>query len=254
MAFLVTAVLPTCVLAGPRGFSGLSRGGPSGLILIPTGGVVGADCYAIGLHRGAMKGAYGILGIGEAGVALPDLFDSPGRQEWGNGMTGFVKLGGSPAPDHGWVPELGVGAENSPKMTAETYFVAGSWHWRGEDWRVQGVAGLGTGRFGNRMFAGVSVVPQLFLGNVMKFLAEFAGEEAILGTRLALSRNLRLDFALRIDARRITDAEGTRRWSLSMDEGILGASLSAGIEWRKIWETITFKDRKKKDRKKGAGK
>lgn len=234
-----------------QGFAGLSRQGPSGLILIPTGSVIQADRYAAGLHRGVIKAGYGVLGVAEIGVTLPDVFDSPGSEEWENRMTGFFKVGGRPLPSAAWAPAVAAGAENSPKTSAETYFVAGNWHWRLLEWGFEAAVGAGTGRFGNRMFGGVGVIPHPFLGNVMKLLVEYAGEEAIAGTRLALSRELRLDFAMRMDARRIDDG-GTRRWSVRMDQGMLGASLAGEIEWRKIWDSVTLRKKKKKAKEPAA--
>jgi len=75
-----------------REFPGLTRHGPSGLVLVPTGHVIRPNWYAVGLHRGVLKANYGILGYAEVGVTLPDLFDKENfsLSLWDNKTVLFV--------------------------------------------------------------------------------------------------------------------------------------------------------------------
>jgi len=245
-----TALL--CVTARPfpaeaREFPGLSLRGPSGLVLVPTGQIFRSDCYAIGLHRGMLKAAYGLLGLMECGVATPDLYDQPNATAWRAQTTGFLKLGIDALPDRWWAPGLAAGAENSfwnmavrkadavtgeTAREAETYYCTGSWDWRILTWPVEATVGGGTGRFLGRAFGALDVIPTSIFGSTLKFFAEYAGRAADFGTRFALSRNLRLDFAMEMNVdRRVSGATGGR-WSITMDRGIIGASRigSAGLD------------------------
>lgn len=230
-----------------REFPGLSLRGPSGLILVPTGQVIKADNYAVGLHRGMLKAGYGVFGVMECGVATPDLYDQPDAAAWRGQTTGFVKVGMDAIADHWWAPGLAAGAENSFwNMTvrkqeavtgqaaheAETYYCTGSWGWRVLKWPVEATIGAGTGRFLGRAFGALDVIPTTIFGSTLKFFAEYAGRAADIGARFALSRNLRLDFSMEMHADHRESGPSGERWSITMDRGMIGASRvgSAGLD------------------------
>ena len=56
-------------------FPGLTNRGPSGGVLVPTGQVVSANNYTIGLHRGVVKAGYGLFDLAEFGFALPQFIE-----------------------------------------------------------------------------------------------------------------------------------------------------------------------------------
>src|SRR6185503_7454585 len=113
-------------------------------------------------------------------------------------------------PGSWWAPGLAVGAENSlwnmaqPRKRvegavareAESYYAVGSWDWRFASWPVEATVGVGTGRFLGRAFGGIGVIPMTFFGSTLKFFGEFSGRAADFGARFALSKYLRLDFAM----------------------------------------------------------
>jgi hypothetical protein len=251
IGFLVLLCAGSPAFAGPpvhsavHAFPGLSMAGPTGMILVPTGQVVRSNWYAAGLHRGAFKAAVGILNVAEIGFALPDLYEDPSRHTWLNETHGFVKLGGEVLPDRWWLPGLAAGADNSALRLAkiaglhnaesrkaanlESLYGTASWWWNVLSWPVEATAGAGTGRFDRRAFGAVSFIPVTFFGNTLKFTGEYAGQAASIGARFALSRSLRLDFAMLLHA--VRDREATHLLTITVDRGILGASQSGPIAW-----------------------
>ena len=214
-------------------FCGLTNRGPSGGILVPFGQVVNENNYIIGVHRGVFKAGYGLLGLCEMGMALPDIYDDPNRKEWADGTTGFFKLGGSIFPSLDWFPGLAVGAENSLNRSAETYYATASWRGTLLWWPAEATVGAGTGRFGNHAFVAAGFIPAGFFGRTLKFFCEYAGKQADVGARMALSRNLRLDFAMQMDATRV-DRDGGKGWSIRMDRAIVGASRADVVNWNSL--------------------
>ena len=217
-------------------FPGLTNRGPSGGVLVPTGQVVSANNYTIGLHRGVVKAGYGLFDLAEFGFALPDVYDAPNRKEWADGTTGFMKVGGRLYPDFSWFPGLAVGAENSLNRSAETYYMTASWHGNLLWWPVEGTIGAGTGRFENHAFAGAAIIPAGFFGRTLKFFGEYAGKQADVGARIALSKNLRLDFAMLMDAYR-SEQDGKKKWTIHLDHGIVGASRADRVDWNSIFKS-----------------
>lgn len=217
-------------------------------MLVPTGQVVKRNFYALGLHRGMVKAAYGLFGYVEGGFATPDLYDQPNSIDWKTQGTGFIKAGYELLPESWWAPGLAVGAENSlwnmaqPRkaivgpaaLEAETYYAVGSWDWLIASWPVEASVGIGTGRFLGRAFGAVGVIPTTFFGSTLKFFGEFAGRAADFGARFALSRNLRLDFAMEMHADQARDSSGVKRWSITLDRGMLGASRISPANWRSL--------------------
>ena len=208
-------------------------GGPSGLVLVPTGQVVRPGWYAIGLNRGSLKAAYG-LPLTEAGVALPDLFDSLNAKKWGSGTRGFIKVGGDLFPAAWWwSPGLAAGAENSLRGDSKTFYLAATWDGRIRSWPMEATVGAGTGRFENRAFAAIGIIPASVFGRTMKFIAEYAGRQADFGTRIALSKNLRLDFVMLINAHTYMQ-DGRKMWTIRLDRGVLGASRTGAVDWSSL--------------------
>ncbi len=229
---LLIVLAPQTTLA--REFPGMTYAGPSGLILAPNGQVLKHNNLGLGIHRGVAKVAYGLLGIVEAGGATPDLYDDPDLEDWKAGMIWFSKMSVSPAPRKWWIPSVALGAENSPDRSRETYYVVASWYRRLAGWPLEFTGGVGTGRFsrdgmdsGNDLLAAVGVIPESLLGNTVKMLAELAGPEAAVGMRLALSRTLRLDFAVLM---RIQEPTGDEEaWRLNVSRGLPGASMASEL-------------------------
>jgi len=246
MRCIVPAFFPSVLalsLAGSAAaveFSGLTNRGPSGGILVPNSQVVNANNYSIGVHRGVLKAGYGLFNLAELGIALPDIYDGPNRKEWADGSTGFIKMGYSLYPGLTWFPGLAVGAENSLNRSAETYYAAASWHGTFLWWPSDASVGAGTGRFVNRAFAGVGIIPAGFFGRTMKFFCEFAGSQADAGARMALSRNLRLDFAMLMNVNRV-DHNGQKHWSMVMDRAIVGASKTDSFNLKNIFRSTKKK-------------
>jgi len=215
------------------------------MIIVPTGQVVQGGWYAAGLHRGSVKMAFGILSLVETGFVLPDVYDNPNRHAWLNDSHGFVKLGGSVLPSAWWAPGVGVGAENSAARLAdivgikshtiegaenlESVYAVGTWWWKILGWPMEASVGAGTGRFERKAFGAFSVIPASLLGNTVKFSGEYAGQQACVGARVALSRTLRLDFAMLLHAIQSTDNRA--QWSITIDRGTMGASQSGPISW-----------------------
>jgi hypothetical protein len=214
------------------------------MVLVPTGQVVRADWYAAGLHRGSLKAAIGILDVSEIGFVLPDVYDEPNRRAWLDETHGFVKLGGEFHPSAWWFPGLAVGAEDSVGWMAvkaggknedvkdspnlESLYAVGTWWWTVLSWPVEASVGGGTGRYEKKAFGALSFIPSTFFGNTLKFTAEYAGAAASVGARFALSRTLRLDFAMLLHA---IQTPGTGRYAITIDRGIMGASTSSPIAW-----------------------
>ncbi len=248
-------LLPGLWLALPaagaaREFPGLSQRGPTGLVLVPSAWVIKGSSYAVGLHRGTVKAGYGILGHAEAGFATPDLYDQPNGSAWKGQSTAFLKVGAEPFPDAWWAPGLAAGAENSvwnmavprPKREygpegreAETYYGAGTWDWLLSGWPVEATLGAGTGRFVGRAFGGIGVIPRTFFGSTLKFFGEYAGRAADFGARVALSRSLRLDFAMEMHADKVPDGKGEQRWLFTLARGMIGASQSGSATLESIF-------------------
>jgi len=248
---MIAAVMLAAVLAAspsvaaPREFPGMTMSGPTGLITVPTGQVLRANWYAFGLHRGAVKAAVGVLDFTEFGVALPDLYDDPNRHVWLNGTRAFLKVGGDHLPHRWWVPGIAGGAENSilrltreagistregrKSVNQESLYVAGTWYWNIFSWPVEATVGAGSGRFLRRAFGGGSVIPMTIFGSTLKFTGEYAGNGANVGARFALSRYLRLDFAMLLNAIRDRDRQG--RMTITIDRGTMGASQADKINW-----------------------
>lgn len=242
-----------------REFAGLSQPGPTGLILVPTGSALRSGAFAIGLHRGVAKAAAGWLGF-EAGVRTPDLYEDPNSDDWNDATVLFSKLavtellrriaGGG--PESRWLPDIGVGAEDSVRhaFTApldlgrartaadqsdpQTFYAVVSWSVVLGGWPVEAVAGAGTGRFEGRAFGGLSVIPTTFFGNTLKVVGEYAGRGADIGARVALARNLRLDFAMLLHASPEPGARG-RHWNVTLDRGLVGASQAGRIRLDWLW-------------------
>ena len=244
---LLLAVAPACagaVSSARHAFPGRSTYGPTGMVLGPPGQVVQADWYAAGLHRGALKSVIGILSIAEIGFALPDVYEEPNRRAWLDQSHGFVKMGGEFMPSARWFPGLAVGVENSAGWLAtkagiknkdleispnmQSLYAVGTWWWSILSWPVEASAGAGTGRFEKKAFGALSFIPVTFFGNTLKFTGEYAGREGSIGARFALSRTLRLDFAMILHA---IQNPGTRRYTITIDRGIMGASTSGPIWW-----------------------
>lgn len=242
-----------------REFAGLTLAGPSGLILVPTGTAVRSGSLALGLHRGIFKTAAGFLGF-EAGIRTPDLYDDPNSDDWNDATVIFSKLTVSGVvrtllgrdTERWWLPDVGAGAEDSIRhaLTAplnlgrartapgqadpQTFYGVVSWSVLLGSWPVEAAAGVGTGRFEGRMFGGLSVIPISFFGNTLKLMAEYAGRQADLGARVALARNLRLDFGMLLRAWPEPGARG-RHWTATLDRGLVGASQVGRIRLDWMW-------------------
>jgi hypothetical protein len=232
----VFTVMLALFLAAPgvsMEFCGLTNRGPSGGILVPYGQVVNENNYIIGMHRGVFKAGYGLLGLCEMGMALPDVYEDPNRMEWAHGTTGFFKLGGRMFPGLDWFPGLAVGAENSLNRSAETYYAAASWRGTLIWWPVEASVGAGTGRFDNHAFVTAGLIPAGFFGHTLKFFCEYAGKQADVGARMAISKNLRLDFTLLMNATRV-DRDGGKGWSIRMDRAAVGASMAGLVNWNRL--------------------
>ena len=67
-----------------------------------------------------------------------------------------------------------------------------------------------------------------FFGYSLKFVAEYAGRQADVGVRIALSRNLRLDFVMLMNAGPAGE-DGDGRWLVKFDRGLLGASTTGEV-------------------------
>lgn len=110
---------------------------------------------------------------------------------------------------------------------------------------METIVGIGTGRFFNQTFMGVGVIPLTLFGSTLKFIAEYAGKQADVGARFALSKNLRLDFVVLMNS--FDDAgSGAQRWSLKVERGLLGASKASPVNWRSIARKFGLKKRKHK--------
>jgi len=226
------AILLSCYLAiwpssvHPREFSGMSAGGPTGLVLAPTGTILRGNWYAAGLHRGIVKASYGLFDLAEVGFVLPDLFDQPNATAWKNQSRVFSKLGFDASYWSAWLPALAAGAENSYNWKNESIYFLGTWYIPFGGWSFELNGGYGSGRFYHEPIGGLGVIPGSLLGNAMKFVAEYAGHQADIGARFALSRSLRLDFVMLIDAFPPVMEGGNKEWLIRMDKGFLGASRS----------------------------
>jgi hypothetical protein len=216
------AILPSS--ASSREFSGLSAGGPTGLVIAPTGTVLRGNWYAAGLHRGIVKAAYGLFDAAEVGLVLPDLFDQPNAFAWKNQSRLFSKLGFNASDYSPWLPAFAFGAENSYNWDNESLYFVGTWYVPVSSWTFEVNGGYGTGRFCREPFGGLGVIPGNLLGNAMKFVAEYAGHKADIGARFALSRSLRLDFVLLLNAIPPGNNSAEKEWLIRIDKGFLGAS------------------------------
>ncbi len=219
--FLVFTASP--ILA--REFTGLTSGGPSGLVLSPSADVIKHNWYAVGLHRGVVKLAYGLFGLVEAGAVTPDLFNQPNKDDWHSETRGFVKLAFHAPERLWWIPDLAVGTSNSIDLSVESNYGVATWYFGIRDWTMETLVGYGTGRFMNEPFGGLGIIPGRLLGNAVKFIAEYSGHQADLGARFALSRDMRLDFVMLMTAIPPHDEPG--EWLIKLDRGLLGASRAA---------------------------
>jgi len=212
-------------------------GGPTGLILCPSPGLLASNSYGA-VHRGSMKFSLGLADFAETGVKLPDLFDRPGRDDWKTLTRGHAKVAlPSPGGPWSWIPASGVGAENSPDQTDETYYATGIWRATVSQWPLELLLGYGTGRFDRNPFYGITLMPYTYLGHSIKFMAEYGGHNADAGVRFALSKTLRLDFAMIMDTERI-EADGARKYSFRINRAILGASQTGQIRPERILEIL----------------
>lgn len=227
MGHMLAAVL-IAALSGSysysREFSGLSAGGPTGLVLAPNGTVLHENWYAAGLHRGMVKAAYGFFDVAEAGFVLPDLFEQPNSYAWKNLSMVFSKFGFQASNYSAWLPSIGFGAENSYNWKNETLYGVGTWFFPAWKWYFELNGGYGTGRFLHQPFGGIGIIPANLLGNTVKFLAEYSGHQADIGARFALAKNLRLDFVMLLKALPPGDNPAEPEWFLRFDKGFLGAS------------------------------
>ena len=242
-----------------RQFSGLSEAGPTGLILVPTGDTLHSGAFAFGLHRGVTKLATAYWGV-EAGLRSPDLYDNPNVEDWNDATVFFTKLtvsglirrflGGG--PERLWAPSLAAGAEDSLRhlFTAtlslgrgrtaageadpRTYYGVASWAFRLGSWPLEATGGLGNGRFASHVFGGLSIIPASLFGSTLKFVGEYAGRQADAGARIALSRNLRLDFGFLLKAWPEPGTAG-RHWAVSIDRGLVGASQTGMVRLNLLW-------------------
>ena len=232
---LLAFILGQASFSQAQGFAGISMGGPTGMILCPSPSLVSGSWYGVGLHRGSMKASFGLFDLGEAGVKLPDLFDRPDNDAWGTLSTGHAKIAlQGPGGAWSWLPSAGIGAENSPDRSQETYYATWSWRADVSQWPMELLLGYGTGRFLNNPFCGVSLMPYTYLGHSLKLIAEYAGEKAETGVRFALSRTLRLDFAVLLDAQ-TTESDGSHRYTLRIDRAILGASQTGQVKPERLF-------------------
>ena len=205
-------------------FPGLSAEGPSGTVLVPTAQVVRANWYAMGLHRGIIKAAYGLFGISEAGIVLPDIFDMPNEEDFIDKSRGFVKIV-LDFPGNSWfIPGIGAGTENSITRTRGSEYAIATWEYWSPKLSIEGTVGYGNGRFLNAPFGGIGIVPGRILAGAMKFLVEYSAQKAAIGTRIALSKYLRLDFVLLLNATPPETFEGQNLWLIKIERGFLGAS------------------------------
>ncbi len=211
-----------------RAFPGLTYRGPTGLLLVPTGQILQNRRLAFGIHRGVMKMGYGALSLAEIGVSGPDLYDDPDKKAWKEDSLAFVKLGTEASALKWWLPGIACGAENSFAETAEGYYFCATWHAAPFRWPLEATIGAGTGRFEDRGFGAVGLIPAGLLGRTFKIFGEMAGNEADLGLRIALSRNLRLDFAMLFDVVAPEEA-GDSGWSITIDRGLPGTSMAADL-------------------------
>jgi hypothetical protein len=184
--------------------------------------------YAAGIHQGSLKAAYGAFGIGEFGFILPDLVDKPGEREWRIETRGFAKVGLDFRPFSRLAPAVAFGGDNNTEMGLETLYGAVSWDFTLFGWPLEINGGAGTGRLRNEAFGGLGVIPVPFFGYSLKFIAEYAGRKADAGARIALSRNLRLDFVMLMDAAPRPEG-GRERWLIKFNRGLLGASTTGRV-------------------------
>ena len=242
-----------------RQFAGLTEAGPTGLILVPTGDTLHSGAFAFGLHRGVTKLATAYWGL-EAGLRSPDLYDDPNVDDWNDGtvffskfaVTGVLRRLLAAGREWGWAPSLAAGMEDSLRhiFTAtlglgrgrtapgeadpRTYYGVVSWGFRLGSWPLEATSGLGTGRFASHAFGGLSIIPSSLFGSTLKVVGEYAGRQANAGARIALSRNLRLDFGFLLKAWP-EPGTGARRWAISMDRGLVGASQTGMVRLNLLW-------------------
>jgi len=226
-AFSIIAFLSgftVCSSSLCREFSGLSAGGPTGLVLTPNGSLLRSNWYAAGLHRGMVKAAYGLFDIAETGFVLPDLFEQPNATIWKNQSRIFSKVGFNGSDLSNWLPAVAVGVENSYNWQNESIYIAGTWFISVKKWTLELNGGYGTGRFCREPFGGLGVIPGNLLGNAVKFVAEYSGHQADIGARFALAKSLRLDFVMLINAVPPSANQTEKEWMFRIDKGFLGAS------------------------------
>jgi hypothetical protein len=210
-------------------FPGLSRMGPTGLVLAPSGDILRRNWYAAGVHQGSLKAAYGLFGLAEIGFVLPDLVQKPGEEQWRTETRGFAKAGWDFRPFGRWAPAVAAGGENNTEFGHETLYGTATWDLKVFGWPVDINGGLGTGRLRNEAFGGFGVIPVSFFGYSLKFVAEYAGRQADIGARIALSRNLRLDFVMLMTAGPRSE-DGNEAWLVKFDRGLLGASTTGQVK------------------------
>lgn len=234
----------TVVSRPERGFPGLTDGGPTGLLLVPSARVLRSGWWAAGLHRGVVKASAGLWGVAEAGATAPDIYEPLNSKDWGSRTAFFLKVGTGILdrlgdPEAGWrpaIPILAAGIENSPNLDAETVYGAATW-----DWGIPGLptdlhVGWGTGRFTRNAFMGLGVVPTFLLGSTLKVTGEYAGRRGISGIRFAISRDLRLDFAMKFDVMpRAAPREG---WSITTAGATLGVSQSGRLRIVEFFKSV----------------
>ena len=226
-AFLLISILAgftACSKSLCREFSGLSAGGPTGLVLTPNGSLLRSNWYAAGLHRGMVKAAYGLFDVAETGFVLPDLFEQPNSTIWKNQSRIFSKVGFNISDLSHWIPAVAVGFENSYNWRNESIYIAGTWFIPVKKWTVELNGGYGTGRFFREPFGGLGVIPGNLLGNAVKFVAEYSGHQADIGARFALAKSLRLDFVMLLKAVPPASNQSENEWLFRIDKGFLGAS------------------------------
>ncbi len=228
IAFLAFAscVFPYAPEAVEREYPGMSDGGYTGMILVPGPRLVRSGWYGAGIHRGKLKGAIGILNVMEAGLVFPDLFDQPALEDWRTDTIGIAKIGMAPPDRFQFLPAVGGGIENNYDMKRESMFVTAEWDISILGWMFEFCGGYGTGRFLKEPFGGIGIIPGKLLGSSLKFMAEYCARKGIGGARFALSRDLRLDFGLLMDASpQNEETKGDlETWKIKMDRGLLGAS------------------------------
>lgn len=245
---------PAVVREPDRGFPGVTIAGPTGLMLVPSARVLKSGWWSAGLHRGVIKGGMGVMGIAEAGVAGPDIYERLRPEDWGHKSSLFLKMstealgvfghlpGFAPPAWRVIVPVLAGGIENSPKRDAETAYGAATWDWSASWIHADLHAGWGTGRFMRQAFLGLGVVPTFLLGSTLKLTGEYAGQRGISGIRFAISRNLRMDFGMEFDV--VPRSAPRNGWSITTSRATLGVCQSGRITVLEYLRSV-FAPRKK---------